>query len=175
MADFSAAQPYIIANEGGYCDTKGDTGGMTYRGISRINYPNWGGWAIIDQHQPLQYNEVIADDTLNSMVNQFYKKQFWDGLLGDGIDSQEVATYLYDFYVNAMHNAVKCVQRIIGVTADGMFGNASLAALNSYTGDLLGALHAARCDYYNEIAQNGFAKFLTGWTNRANGLYDKLA
>ena len=63
----------------------------------------------------------------------------------------------------------------MGVTVDGGFGNGTLAAVNAYTGDLLADLHNARCNYYKDIAQNGSAKFLTGWLNRANDLYDKLA
>ena len=175
MAEFLSAQPYVIKNEGGYCEVHGDKGGETYCGIAHNFFPNWAGWAILDAHKPLAYNEIVNDDQLTSLVNQFYKKQFWDGIIGDGIDSQAIATYLYDFYVNAMHNAVKCVQRIVGVTADGGFGSGTLAAVNGYDGDLLAALHNARCDYYREIAQNGSAKFLTGWLNRANDLYDKLA
>ena len=175
MAEFLSAQPYVIKNEGGYCEVQGDKGGETYCGIARNFFPNWAGWAILEGHKPLSYNEVVYDEELVSRVNQFYKKQFWDGILGDGIDSQAVATYLYDFYVNAMHNAVKCVQRIVGVTVDGGFGNGTLAAVNGYSGDLLTNLHNARCDYYKGIAQNGSAKFLDGWLNRANDMYSVLA
>jgi len=175
MAEFLSAQPYVIKNEGGYCEVPGDKGGETYSGIAHNYYPNWPGWPIIEGHKPLAYNEIIEDTELTSLVNQFYKKQFWDTILGDGIDSQAVATYLYDFYVNAMHNAVKCTQRIVGVTPDGSFGSGTLAALNAYKGDLLQELHKARCDYYTAIAQNGSAKFLTGWLNRANDLYAKMA
>ena len=175
MAEFLSAQSYVIKNEGGYCEVPGDKGGETYCGIARNYYPNWPGWEIIEGHKPLAYNELIPDTDLSSLVNQFYKKQCWNSILADGIDSQALATYLYDFYVNAMHNAVKCVQRIVGVTPDGSFGSATLAAINNYPGDLLKDLHTARCNYYTEIAQNGSAKFLSGWLNRANDLYDKLA
>ncbi len=175
MAEFLSAQSYVIINEGGYCEVPGDKGGETYCGIAHNFFPNWAGWDIIEGHKPLAYNEIIDDTDLKSLVNQFYKKQFWDTLMGDAIDSQAVATYLYDFYVNAMHNAVKNIQHIVGVTADGGFGSATLAAVNAYTGDLLADLHNARCNYYKDIAQNGSAKFLTGWLNRANDLYDKLA
>lgn len=175
MAEFLSAQPYVIKNEGGYCEVQGDKGGETYCGIARNFFPNWAGWAILEGHKPLSYNEVVDDEELNSLVNQFYKKQFWDGILGDGIDSQAVATYLYDFYVNAMHNAVKCVQRIVGVTVDGGFGNGTLSAVNGYNGDLLADLHTARVQYYIDIAQGSNEKFKAGWLNRANNLYDKLS
>jgi lysozyme family protein len=175
MADFLTANKYILENEGGYANVPGDSGGETYAGISRKNFPNWSGWGTIDDNKPLKNGQLIQDPNLASAVNMFYKKQFWDGLLGDGIDSQAVATYLYDFYVNAMHNAVKCLQRIVGVTDDGAFGNGTLNAVNAYQGDLLAELHKARCDYYTRIATNGSAKFLQGWLNRANKMYDILS
>lgn len=175
MAEFLAVQPYILQYEGGYNLIKGDKGGETYQGISRNNFPNWEGWVVIDGHKPLGYNEIIQDYNLLALVNQFYKANFWDKMLGDGIDSQEVATYLYDFKVNAGGNAVKCVQRILGIADDGVFGNGSLNALNAYQGDLLKELHEARCAYYNRIGTNGSAKFLQGWLNRANNLYNVLS
>lgn len=175
MAEFLSAQPLVIKNEGGYCEIPGDKGGETYCGISRNNFPNWPGWQTIDDNKPLSYNEVIDDDNLKSLINQFYKANFWDKILGDAIDSQAVAAYLYDFKVNAGANAVKCVQRIVGVTVDGGFGNGTLEAVNGYSGDLLSDLHTARCDYYKEIAQNGSAKFLNGWINRANSMYSVLS
>jgi lysozyme family protein len=175
MAEFLSAQPYVMKNEGGYCEVHGDKGGETYMGISRNFFPNWKGWDIIDQHKPLTYNEIIPDTDLSSLVNQFYKKQFWDSSLLDGVDSQAVATYYYDFKVNAGANATKCIQRIVGVTPDGGFGQHTLEAVNGYDGDLLKQLHDARCAYYEEIAKNGSDKFLQGWLNRANSLYETLS
>jgi lysozyme family protein len=175
MADFKAAQPYILQYEGGWNNVTGDTGGETYQGISRNNFPNWSGWAIIDAHKPIQYNKVIADPVLDGMVNQFYKANFWDKMLGDGIDSQEVATYIYDWKVNAGNNAIKELQKILGVTVDGGFGTGTLQATNEYQGNLLSDLHDARVLYYNRIGVNGSAKFLNGWLSRANSLYNVLS
>lgn len=175
MAEFKAAQQHVISNEGGYCNVDGDNGGETYFGLSRKFNPNWAGWAIVDSHKPLHYNEVIKDDNLTSLVNQYYKRMYWDKILADGIDSQPLAAYLYDFHVNAGSNAVKCVQRVVGAEPDGMFGNDTLHAVNSYTGDLLAALHKSRCEYYNKIATGGNAKFLKGWLARANKMYQLLS
>jgi lysozyme family protein len=172
MADFLAAQPYVMINEGGYANLTGDTGGETYAGISRNNFPDWAGWEIIDNSKPIARGAILPE--LNSAVNQFYKPNFWDGIKGDGITEQNIAVYVYDFYVHAEHNAAKVVQRTIGVTADGIFGNGSLNALND-AGDCLAALHDARVAYYNEIGVGNNARFLQGWLNRANNLYDKLS
>jgi len=173
MADFKSANPYILKNEGGWNHVSGDD--ETYCGLNRRFNPDWKGWAIVDSHKPLNYNEIIKDDNLTMEVNQYYKRMYWDKVLGDGIDNQEVATYLYDFYVNAGGNAVKCVQKVVGSNPDGFFGNGSLQAVNSYESDLLAALHKSRCEYYNRIGTNGAAKFLTGWLNRANKMYEILS
>ncbi len=171
MADFLAAQPYILKNEGGYVNDPSDTGGQTYCGISQNNFPNWQGWGVIEGYKPIHYNEIIPDDNLKSLVNQFYKANFWDKMLGDAIDSQAIATYLYDFKVNAGNNAIKCVQRILSIADDGILGNGTINALNAYSGDLLKLLHDARCEYYTKL---GNARFLQGWLNRANDLYSVL-
>ena len=172
MAEFLSANKYILENEGGYANLKGDTGGETYRGISRNNFPNWAGWAIVDASKPLTSNQLIDSVELDSLVNQFYKANFWDRVHGDGVDSQAIATYLYDFYVNAGANAVKCVQRIVGVTVDGGFGNGTLAAVNDHNGDLLKELHDSRCEYYTSLNK---PQFIKGWLNRANTMYEKLS
>jgi len=175
MADFMNALPYILQNEGGYTNNPSDTGGETYRGISRVYNPNWMGWPIVDSLKPLNEGEIIADDNLNVLINQFYKYSCWDQILGDGWDNNNAAVYLVDFYVTAKHNAVKCVQRVVGATPDGLFGNASLEAVNSFTGDLLASLRDARINYYNEIGTGSNSVFLKGWLNRANSMYDKLS
>lgn len=170
MADFKAAIGYILQNEGGYVNDPDDLGGETYRGISRKNFPNWDGWATIDSNKPLTKGELISN--LDSTVNQFYKRSFWDAILADGIDSQPVAAYLFDFKVNAGYNAVKCVQRILGITVDGIFGNGTLNALNEYQGDMLAELHNARLAYYEGLNN---PRFIDGWNNRANELYEVLS
>ena len=170
MAEFLASQPYVLLNEGGYTTLDLDT----YRGIARRFFPNWEGWKMIDYLKPLAQGAVIQNAELDSLVNMFYKANFWDKLLGDGIDSQPVATYCYDWFVNAGHNAIKKIQAVLGVAADGVFGGKTLKALNT-AGDILPALHDKRVAYYREIAVGDNAKFLAGWEHRANGLFEKLA
>ena len=43
---------------------KGDTGGMTYKGIARNYHPKWEGWAFIDANSNtamLEENSVLQD------------------------------------------------------------------------------------------------------------------
>jgi lysozyme family protein len=171
MSDFNLAQPFILKNEGGYVNDPNDAGQETYRGISRKNFPYWSGWVIVDNSKPLSANELIKSTFLDTCIDSFYKVEFWDRIHGDSIQLQPVASYLYDFYVNASHNAIKCVQRIVGVSDDGLFGSGTLNALNAYRGDLLGDLHNARIDYY--VSLNN-PRYVVGWKNRANQMYFDL-
>lgn len=171
MADFSRAQPYILKGEGGYVDDPHDSGGETYRGITRKNFPNWNGWDTVDAYKPLNRGEIINSHILDSSVNEFYKVHFWDNMRGDGIDSQKVANYLYDWYVNAGRNAIKELQRVLKVEVDGICGPGTLKAINAADDTLLMRLHNARVDFYERIATGKNAKFLKGWLNRANDMY----
>lgn len=70
--------------------------------------------------------------------------------------------------------AAKAIQKIVGVTADGVIGNISLKAINNYNPTLLFyRLFNARQNYYEEIVKRTptNAKFLLGWNNR---LFDFL-
>jgi lysozyme family protein len=40
---------FTLRNEGYYVNDKDDSGGETYRGISRVNFPKWAGWAIEEE------------------------------------------------------------------------------------------------------------------------------
>lgn len=175
MSEFLAAQKYVLENEGGFVDDSSDSGGQTYRGISRNNFPTWDGWHDIDALQPIERGEILDSFIVASKVNTFYKANFWNRLLGDMITEQSVATYLYDWFVNSGGNAIKELQKALGLTVDGGFGKDCLAAVNGFEGDLLQVIHNARIAYYERIGTGKNSVFLQGWLNRANGLYQKLS
>lgn len=169
MAEFLESQRLLLLNEGGFTTLDLDT----YRGIARRFWTNWPGWATIDANKPMAQGEIIPDSNLDSLVNTFYFQNFWTKIQGNLIDSQPIASYFYDWLVNAGANAIKNVQRVIDVQDDGIWGNASLRALNA-KGDCLAEIHAARLAYYQNIGVGDNARFLAGWTNRANNLYEKV-
>ena len=70
--------------------------------------------------------------------------------------------------------AAKAIQKLVGVKADGIIGNNTLAAINKSNPTLLFyRLFNARQNYYEEIVKRTptNAKFLLGWNNR---LFDFL-
>ncbi len=171
MADFTQAFPLIAKNEGGYANVAGDTGGETYAGITRKNFPKWGGWSIVDANKPLKNNQTIADPNMQNLVESFYKANFWDTVKLDHVNSQRVANFTFDWNVNSGAWAVKALQTAVGVTADGAVGPMTLNAVNAADEDtLMPKLIAARIQFYeNIVARNpSQQKFLKGWTNRAN-------
>jgi len=171
MADFTQAFPLIAQNEGGYANVAGDTGGETYAGITRKNFPTWGGWSIVDANQPLKNNQTIADPSLESLVEGFYKANFWDTIKLDEVNSQRVANFTFDWNVNSGAWAVKALQTAVGVTADGGVGPLTLAAVNAADENtLMPQLIAARIQFYQNIVAHNPSqqKFLQGWINRAN-------
>lgn len=46
------------AKEGGYANVLGDKGGETYMGISRVYWPSWPGWPVIDDWRAERINAL---------------------------------------------------------------------------------------------------------------------
>ncbi|MBF0155454.1 MAG: hypothetical protein HQL64_17100 [Magnetococcales bacterium] len=103
MPDFSQAFQKTMDHEGGWCNTPGDHGGETYREISRVYHPKWPGWPLIDRLKNASGVPVIrgADlESLNGMVETFYRSEFWERCGCDRIGHQGVAEELFDSAVN---------------------------------------------------------------------------
>jgi len=149
---------------------KGDTGGMTYKGIARNYHPKWEGWAFIDANTNtamLEENSVLQD-----MVEGFYFKNFWRPIKGDEIAYQAVAEELFLSAVNiGTKKAVMLAQEAVGVKIDGVCGSKTLLAINSVNASDF-------CEKYTELEMKNYekivernpsqGKFIKGWTARAN-------
>ena len=178
MADFTPAYLVGRENEGFYTNDPHDSGGETYAGISRINYPKWAGWAIIDKYQPLKHGQRVEDAELESLIKQFYYTNFWQKMQGDLISLDKFSVYFYDWYINSQKKAVMRLQEVMGMEQTGNFGNLTLSKVNSYEDEaLLKLIHERRVKFYNDHCAlvPSDAGFLNGWLSRANGLYNKLA
>lgn len=175
MADFKTA--YLIGrdNEGGYVNDSNDKGGETYAGVARNYWPKWDGWKIIDvikKHRTIKHGEKINNAELEGNVFNFYKDNFWDKILGDVINDQQVANIFYDWTLTS-GKAIEKVQGTIGAIPDGKFGPNSILAINNMIENIGGentfnTIKHARAAYYQLIAVGTNAKFLKGWMNRVN-------
>ena len=181
MADFNKAYELTKKEEGGYANIQGDNGGETMWGIAR-NF--WGEdkrlkqfWHELDWYKQAVIHlkgQAVFSSRVNDLCNgntamvseakSFYRQEFWNKISGEFIKSQKVANNLFDFFVNAGKNAIKCCQRELEIDADGVFGPKSLEVLNNAGEEFNAKLYEARCNYYKSLKKPKFEK---AWLNRA--------
>lgn len=172
MADFNIFFPILLQNEGYYSKDPDDTGGETWEGISRNNYPNWSGWVIVDSYKGhSDFPHVLrADENLANLVKAFYKPNFWDSIQGDNIVNQSIANFIADWGVNAGDSVpIRHTQELLEISVDGKVGPNTIEAINSATGPVFfTALQVARKQFYLELVavKPTNKKFLSNWLER---------
>ena len=108
MTTFHRALAHTLAAEGWYTDS-----GPTYRGIDRRYWPEWEGWAVIDDWLSGNITVPVRDAALVEPVERFYRVQFWSRIWGDRVAELDegVALVLFDFSVHSgVHAAVRALQ-----------------------------------------------------------------
>jgi lysozyme family protein len=155
MANFTEAYKITTTHEGGYGID--NNGYEVYRGINRYYNPNWNGWAYIDRAKQVTPN--IPRGTIipsaEPYVMQYVKNTYWDKIKGDQITNQKFANFLFDFYYASGYDAIKMLQKILGLNPDGIIGPITLAAINkqlSYNGqNLYDKLWQTRYDFTKSL------------------------
>lgn len=149
----------VIEREGGYVNHPADRGGPTNWGITQATLKAW-------RQQPVSWADVQA--LTKDEARKIYRANYFAGL-GDVTDPK-VLEFLFDYAVNSgPGRAVRALQSVIGVTADGAFGPMSKAALAKVDqATLYWPLVAERLDNYLRIIgrDHSQAVFATGWANR---------
>jgi lysozyme family protein len=138
MADFYAAIPHILKHEGGYASTP--AGEVVNRGINTDTLIALGAFGgVKSKITPEQMEELkqrIKDMTEAEAV-EIYKQHYWtlkkpnvpNAL--DQLHSQYVATKIMDMGVLAgTRTATKILQKCLGTTEDGTFGDGTIALTN---------------------------------------------
>ena len=169
MADYTLAVQNTELWEGGYANNPADSGGETYRGISRKNWPNWNGWLMVDaaKNSAGFPHSLDSNSALQGAVVSFYKAAFWQY---DGINDQAIANKVFDLSVNVGRvHAIKILQSAVNVPQDGAYGSQTQDAVNSTnSGSLLTLIRSAAELYHEQIVQlhPEDAQFLAGWLRR---------
>ena len=188
MNRFDTAFNKVMFVEGGYVKDKDDTGGETYKGISRVFNPSWAGWKIIDSYKEhIDFpNCLDADENLQIQVRYLYKKKYYDPFLGDQID-EAIAEEMFDQSVNlGVPKAIEHLQRTLNILntrskpndlysdieTDGNFGGGTLKAYNDCVrvrGSklLFNVLNGFQAKRYIELMEaNEVKEKYIGWFNR---------
>lgn len=169
---FHRALEKVLKHEGGYSNNPADSGGETFKGISRVWYPKWGGWAIVDSYDD---KDLLVDDSyLQGLVEDFYYTFYWYKLKCDQIEDEFVAMMVFNFAVNlGKRQVVKKIQRILGTKPDGIIGQKTLGALNATDGKCFTHHFLLEIvEFYTQVAKKGSNHlFFKGWINRAMSTY----
>jgi len=175
MAIFDSALRKVLDHEGGYVCDPDDPGGETYRGVARSIHSKWPGWLIVDscKKQPGFPANLDKDAELQERIADFYHVNFWDRLNADNIENQAVAESMFDFGVNAgVGTSASLAQMVVGVAADGVVGNQTVAKINDFDPEhFLASFTVAKIARYVSIVKKRptSQKYFYGWVRRSLG------
>jgi lysozyme family protein len=159
--NFPKCQAFVLKYEGGYVNHPKDPGGATNKGITQRVYD--------------RYRERRGETTrsvkliTNIELDDIYRGQYWGVVKGDDLE-EGLDLAVYDYAVNSgAAKAVKDLQRELGVTADGVMGVNTLAALSGRDmREVILLLCARRLKFLKSLKTWG--TFGRGWTNRIEAL-----
>lgn len=164
--NFDKCFELMLAHEGGYVDHPRDPGGRTNLGVTQRVWEEWMG-------RPSNEKEMRALTPL--MVKPLYKRKYWDAVRADDGLVDGVDYCVFDVAVNSgPGRAIKFLQSCVGVTADGGFGPATLAAVNEAQKDpvrLIELYCARRMEFLQSLRT--FDTFGKGWSRRVAEVKEK--
>ncbi len=158
MTRFEECLPLLLAHEGDWSDDPNDPGGATMKGVTLQTYSAW-----LGRQATKEELRDISDDDLAAI----YETEFWLTANCDQIPAGP-DYFVFDYSVNSgPSRARKAIQTAAGVTADGVLGPQSMAAIHAASPlALIESMSAAREAYYRSLPT--FSHFGKGWMNRLN-------
>jgi lysozyme family protein len=170
MAQFQTAYDIVRKHEGGFQIMPEDSG--NYNSRKELVGTNWGINAqVYEQHIGRPPSARDMRDMPRHVALSIFKQIYWDRINGDQIKDQQVANIYFDGNVNHGRWGIQMMQRAAGVTADGLPGPLTLAAINSASGyKLFTAYKDIRRAGYHDLVRRRpkDQRFLRGWLIRIN-------
>jgi len=150
----------VLKHEGGFVNHPKDPGGMTNLGVTRSAWQ-----AYLNRDVTEAEMRALTPET----IKPFYKAMYWDKMHCDDLPSG-VDYAAYDFAVNSgVGRSAKFLQRIAGVSDDGVIGQKSVAAICSLNpADVVHSLCNKRLEYLKSLSN--FATFGRGWEVRVDAV-----
>jgi lysozyme family protein len=165
QSNFEPCLALMLAHEGGYVHHEKDPGGRTNLGVTQRVWEEWVGHEVDEKQMRALTPETVAP---------LYKRKYWDAIRADDLVAG-VDYVVFDVAVNSgPGRAVKFLQSCVGVTADGGFGPATLAAVEKAEEDptrLIEMYCAKRLEFLQSLKT--FETFGKGWSRRVQEVKDK--
>jgi lysozyme family protein len=165
QSNFETCLALMLAHEGGYVHHEKDPGGRTNLGVTQRVWEEWVGHEVDEKQMRALTPETVAP---------LYKRKYWDACRADDLVAG-VDYVVFDVAVNSgPGRAVKFLQSCVGVTADGGFGPATLAAVKEAEKDparLIEMYCAKRLEFLQSLKT--FETFGKGWSRRVQEVKDK--
>lgn len=152
----------------GFANDPDDLGGATMCGVTlatftdycrRKGYPR----PTIVRLKAIKYKEWL----------EILKTMFWDKWKADQINNESIALILVDWVWGSGKYGITIPQRAIGVTADGIVGPKTIAAVNAKDPkQLFDLIRKERVAYIERICRSRPTnlKYKRGWLNRLNDI-----
>jgi lysozyme family protein len=149
---FDEAFDALLKHEGGFSDHAADPGGKTRFGVTEAVARREG------------YRGDMRDYPLDE-AKRVYQKLYWNALRLDDLRS-EFRFDLFDAGVNSgVAQTVRWMQRIVGVTVDGLLGPRTLSAVNnSDAAKFLAKFNGQRLLFMTSLST--WPSFGRGWARR---------
>ena len=162
--NFVASLKHLLNSEGGFTNDLRDPGnklpdgraGCTMYGVTQATWEKFIGKRVTQE----QMKQLTPES-----VGPIYKVKYWDAVKGDELPAG-LDYLMFDFAVNAgPGRAIKVMQEVLGVTADGAIGRMTLKALSeSDPHNLIEDFSDAKEKFYRSLKT--FETFGKGWLRR---------
>lgn len=151
--------------EGAYADAAHDPGGATMAGVTQAAYTSW----LAKHGRP---NALVKGISLADR-EAIYREDYWNAVRGDDLYAGLDLVMVDTGWGSGPAEAIKLLQRALGITADGEFGAKTLAALEPHENstDLINKLCVERMAFFRGLST--WQYFGKGWTTRLDGIQAK--
>lgn len=164
--NLEAALRQVLVHEGGYVNHPADPGGATNQGVTQRVYD---AYRTRKGLKPQSVRGISPDE-----VATIYKRQYWDAVKGDDLPAG-LDYAVFDYAVNSgPKQAILDLQRVLGVTADGIIGNVTLAAISDADAfAVIDDLCARRMAFLRRLKH--WPTFGRGWSHRVADVAEAAA